>query len=91
MHVAGIFVDTARACWLKQDLFADILVDHAERDMLVIDLDDVGTGPDLGLLTPPQASSVLRTTNAAVRAIENGDFPFPAVRRGQAACKELGW
>jgi predicted RNA-binding protein associated with RNAse of E/G family len=59
--------------------------------MLVIDLDDVATALDVGLLTPPQASSVLRTTNAAVRTIERGGFPFPEVVRGQAACVQLGW
>ena len=91
IHVADIFFDAARDCWIKQDLFADILVDRGGREMLVIDLDDVATALDLGLLTPPHASSVLRQTNAAVRAIESGDFPFPEVRRGQAACKQLGW
>lgn len=91
IHVADIFRDAARDCWIKQDLFADILVDRGGREMLVIDLDDVATGLDLGLLTPPRASSVLRTTNAAVRAIEIGDFPFPEVVRARAACKELGW
>lgn len=91
MHVADIFWDAARDCWIKQDLFADILVDRGGREMLVIDLDDVATGLDLGLLTPPHASTVLRTTNAAVRAIEGGDFPFPEIVRGQAACQELGW
>jgi predicted RNA-binding protein associated with RNAse of E/G family len=89
--VAGIFFDTARDCWIKQDLSADLLVDHTGRDRLVIDLDDVATGLDLGRLTPPQASSVLRLPNAAVRGIEAGGFPFREVRRGQAACKELGW
>lgn len=91
LHVADIFFDAARDCWIKQDLFADILVDRGRREMLVIDLDDVATGLDLGLLTPPQASSVLRTTNATVRAIESGDFPFPEIVRGRAACEELGW
>jgi hypothetical protein len=90
IHVADIFWDAARDCWIKQDLFADILVDSAGRETLVIDLDDVATALDLGLLTPPHASSVLRTTNAAVRAIESGDFPFPEVAHGRAACKELG-
>jgi hypothetical protein len=91
IHVADTFWDAARECWIMQDLFADILVDHGGRETLVIDLDDLATGLDLGLLTPSHASTVLRTTNAAVRAIESGDFPFPEIVRGQAACKELGW
>jgi hypothetical protein len=91
IHVADIFWDTARECWIKQDLFADILVDRGGRETLVIDLDDVATGLDLGLLTPPHASTVLRTTNVAVRAIASGKFPFPEIVRAQAACKELGW
>ena len=91
LHVADIFWDAARECWIKQDLFADILVDRAGRETLVTDLDDVATGLDLGLLTPPHASTVLRTTNATVRAIANGQFPFPEIVRAQVACKELGW
>jgi hypothetical protein len=91
IHVADTFWDAARECWIMQDLFADILVEAGGRVCRVVDLDEVGTALDLGLLTPSHASSVLRTTNDAVRAIENGDFPFPEIVRGQAACEELGW
>ncbi len=91
LHVADIFWDARRDCWIKQDLFADILVDRTGRDARVRDLDDVATGLDVGLLTPAHAATVLRTTDAAVRAIETGSFPFPEVVRGQAACRELGW
>lgn len=91
LHVADIFWDAARECWIKQDLFADILVDRDGQQTLVIDLDDLANALDIGLLTPEQTSTVLRTTNAAVRTIENEGFPFEEIVRAQAACRELGW
>jgi len=57
----------------------------------VEDLDEVGLALDLGLLTSEQTSTVLRTTNAALRAIEAGEFPFPEIIRAREACRELGW
>jgi len=77
IHVADTYWDAARECWIMQDMFADILVERGGREARVFDLDELGTGLDLGLLTPPQASNVLRDTNAALRAIEAGMFPFP--------------
>ena len=91
IHVADIYYDRERECWISQDMFADILVDRTGRYSLVDDLDDMATALDLGLLTPAQASRVLRNTDAAVRSIERGEFPFPDLVRGQAACRELGW
>jgi hypothetical protein len=91
IHVADTYWDAARACWIMQDMFADILVDANERDYWVMDLDDLAGALDLGLLTPAQASMVLRTTQAAVQAIHHGHFPFPEIERARAACRELGW
>jgi hypothetical protein len=91
IHVADTFWDARRECWIMQDLFADVLVDSGGRACRVIDLDEVATALDLGLLTPSHASTVLRTTDAALRAIESGDFPFPEIVRGRAACQQLGW
>jgi hypothetical protein len=91
IHVADIYFDAARQCWINQDMFADILVDRTGQQSLVVDLDDMATALDLGLLTPEQASRVLRNTDAAVKAMERGEFPFPELVRGQAACRELGW
>ena len=91
IHVADTFWDARRECWIMQDMFADILVETGGRVCRVMDLDEVGTALDLGLLTPPQASTVLRATDAALRAIEAGEFPFPEIVRAREACRELGW
>jgi hypothetical protein len=91
MHVADTYWDAGRECWVMQDMFADILVDASGRACRVTDLDDLATALDLGLLTPPQASTVLRTTQATVDAIQQGQFPFPEIERARAACRELGW
>jgi len=91
IHVADTYWDARRECWIMQDMFADILVERDDRQYRVGDLDEVGTALDLGLLTPPQASTVLRNTDAALRAIEAGGFPFPEIVRAREACRELRW
>jgi hypothetical protein len=91
VHLARITFDAGRDCWIKQDLFADVILDRAGREALVIDLDDLATALDLGLVTPAETSAILRQTDAVVRAIHAGAFPFPEIERARAACKVLGW
>jgi hypothetical protein len=91
LHVARIYPDPARNCWIKQDLFADIVTDAGCRETLVVDLDDLATALDLGLVTVAQTSQILRQTQAAVHAINRGEFPFPEIERGRAAARSLGW
>jgi len=91
IHVARIFLDDARECWIKQDLFADIVADRAARECLVVDLDDLATALELGLVTTAETSQILRQTQAAVHAINRGEFPFPEIERGREACRKLGW
>jgi hypothetical protein len=91
LHLAHIYPDAARGCWIKQDLFADVILDRAGREALVIDLDDLATALDLGLVTPAQTSAILRQTAAVVRAVLRGEFPFPEIERARAACQSLGW
>ncbi len=91
IHLADIFYDPARECWIMKDLFSDILVDGDERTCRVLDLDDLADALDLGLLTPAQTSEILRRTDLTLTAVAKGAFPFPEIERGWAACKELGW
>jgi hypothetical protein len=91
IHVARIYHDEARGCWIKQDLFADIVADRAARECLVVDLDDLAAALDLGLVTAVEAGQILRQTQAAVHAINRGAFPFPEIERGREACRGLGW
>ena len=56
----------------------------------MVDLNDLATALDLGLVTPAQASRVLRNTNAAVRAIERGEFPFSEIVRGAGGLPRVG-
>jgi predicted RNA-binding protein associated with RNAse of E/G family len=58
---------------------------------MVVDLDDLATAIDLGLATPAETSLILRQTQAAVHAINRGEFPFPEIARGRVACRALGW
>lgn len=91
IHLADIFYDSARECWIMKDLFCDILVNGDHHTCRVLDLDDLADALDLGLLTPAQASDVLRRTDLALTAIAKDAFPLPEIERGRAVCKELGW
>lgn len=91
VHLADITYDAPRACWVKQDLFCDILVGADARAQRVIDLDDLATALDIGLVSATKASEILRRTKAITRTIARGEFPFPEIERGRAACRELGW
>jgi hypothetical protein len=91
IHLADIFYDSSRECWIMKDLFTDILVGDDNRTCRVVDLDDLAEALDLGLLTPAQASDVLRRTDLTLAAIAKAAFPFPEIGRGRAAGRELGW
>ena len=91
LHLANIAYDGNRTTWVKQDLFCDILIGRDGRSHQVIDLNDLATALDIGLLSPQQTSDVLRRTETTTRAIARGEFPFPEIERARAACRELGW
>jgi hypothetical protein len=91
IHMVRLYHDTARDCWIMQDLFTDLVTDAGCRDSMVVDLDDLATALDIGLVTPAETSRILRLTNDAVQAISRGEFPFPEIVRGREAGKALGW
>lgn len=91
IHLADMAFDTHRQCWVKQDLFCDVLMEHSGRAPQVIDLDDLATAQDMGLITPAQTSAILRKTEVLTRAICRGHFPLPDILRARAACLALGW
>lgn len=91
LHLANISFDADRNTWVKQDLFCDILIGRDGRSHQVIDLDDVATALDIGLLSARQASDILRRTETTTQAIARGEFPFPEIERARAACRELRW
>jgi len=91
IHLADIAYDAPRVCWVMQDLFADILVAPDARAHRVLDLDDLATALEIGLVSATKASHILRRTEAVTQVIVRGEFPFPEIERGQAACRELGW
>ena len=91
IHLADIFYDPARECWIMKDLFSDILVGGDNRICRVVDLDDLADALDLGLLTLAQTSDVLRRTDLTLTAIAKSTFPFPEIERGRAVCKKFGW
>jgi hypothetical protein len=91
LHLADIFFDSGRECWIKKDLFCDIVIDHDGRYHRVLDLADLAEVLAIGLVSPPQASAILRRMDSVLKAIAEGLFPFPEILEGQAICRQLGW
>jgi len=91
LHLADIYFDATRECWIMKDLFCDILIHRDASCHLVLDLHDLGTALDLGLVSPLETSQILRKTNAVLHDIANGEFPFPEMLRAREACAKLGW
>lgn len=91
IHLADYSFHQDLDCWVMQDLFTDVFVAPDERTTQVLDLDDLALALDLGLLTPAKTSEILRRTDALVRQIARGAFPFEAVLRGREACRAVGW
>lgn len=91
IHLCDIFYDEARKSWIEKDLFCDILVAADNQTHRVLDLADLGDGLDLGLVSPDEASEILRKTHSALARIAAGEFPFAEVQRGQRARTHLGW
>ncbi len=91
IHLADTMLDSPRQCWVMKDLFCDIVATADTRSPLVIDLDDLATALDIGLVTAAQASDILRKTEVARHAMRRGQFPFPEMERARAAARTLGW
>lgn len=91
IHLADFSFNRELESWVMQDLFADVFVAPDACTHQILDLDDLALALDLGLLTPAKTSEILRRTDALVRQIARGEFPFEAVLRGREACRALGW
>lgn len=91
LHMADIYFDATRDSWIMKDMFCDIIVHRNGFYHRVLDLNDLGTAIDLGLVTGSEAARILHRTNAVVSEISHGHFPFPEIFQAQEACEELGW
>lgn len=91
IHIADIFYDSSRACWINKDLFVDVVIEGDLRHHRVLDLDDLATALDIGLIGAEDVSAILHRTNKLLRAIAQGEFPLPEIERARAACRALGW
>ncbi len=91
IHLADIFYDARRQCWISKDLFCDVILTPDGQRYHVNDLGDVGYALQLGLLSAEQATQILCRTDALLEAIALGRFPFPEIAEAQALCRRLGW
>ena len=91
IHLADTTFDSTRQCWVMKDLFCDVVATADTRSPIVIDLDDLATALDIGLVTAAQASDILRKTEIARHAMSRGVFPFAEMERARAAARTLGW
>lgn len=91
IHLADIFYDPARACWISQDLFCDILLPADGKHYHVTNLAELGYALQLGLLSTESMVQILDKTDQALTAITQGHFPFSEIEQARLLCQQLGW
>jgi hypothetical protein len=91
IHICEYFFDEPRQSWIMKDLFTDLLVTAEGRLVTVLDLDDLADAQAIGLVSPVQAEDILRRTQAIIRLITNGGYPFKEMRIAHRAAHLLGW
>jgi hypothetical protein len=91
IHIADLFYDTGRACWISKDMFCDVLIAHDARTHQLMDLDDLGQALEMELISPAETTAVLCRTQGLLSALVDGAFPLPEVHRAREACRALGW
>lgn len=91
IHLADIFYDDHRQCWISKDLFCDIILPPDCRRYHVTDLADVGHALQIGLISAETTHQILYRADQTLAAIAQGHFPFPEVEQAQALCRQLGW
>lgn len=91
IHLADIFYDEARCCWISKDLFCDIVLDRSGKQYHVMDLADLGQALAIGLITPAATTAILQRVDTLLTAITQDKFPFPEIAHAQALCQQLGW
>lgn len=91
IHLADIFYDAQRRCWISKDLFCDIILDPTGQQYQLMDLADLGNALEIGLITAAETTTILRRTDEAITEISRGNFPFPEIEEARALCRRLGW
>lgn len=91
IHLADIFYDAHRDCWISKDLFCDVILTPDGRQYHVHDLGDLGHALELGLISAATVHQILRRTDALLEEIALGQFPFPAIEEARNLCRRLGW
>jgi hypothetical protein len=91
IHIGDTFYDRSRELWIQRDLFVDVVIEEELRHHRLLDLHDVATALDIGLIGAQDVSMILRRTNKLLQAIGEGRFPLPEIERARAACRALGW
>lgn len=91
IHLADIFYDEQRCCWISKDLFCDILLDHTGQYYHLLDLGDLGHALAIGLITPAETTTILQRTDALLSAVAARQFPFAEIEQARLLCRQLGW
>ena len=91
IHLADIFYDEQRQCWINKDLFCDIVLDPTGERYHLMDLADLGDALAIRLITSEETTSILHRSDAIVSTIVSGVFPFPEIEHARQMCQLLGW
>lgn len=91
IHIAEIFYDQSRDCWINKDLFTDVVIEKDLHHHRVLDLNELADALDIGLIGAEDVSLILKRTDKLLQVIKNGEFVLPEIERAREACRALGW
>ena len=84
IHIADTYFDATLGAWVQKDLFTDVIFAN-DGYHEVLDLDDLGTALELALLTPQEASMVLKRTQHLLDDIAAARFPYPVLAEARSS------
>lgn len=91
VHIGKIERDDALDAWVFTDHFADVIIRADGMTHSVLDLDDLASVAELGLIDPPTVTDILIDTQRLVDSIRLGKFPPVELADREAINDKLGW
>ncbi len=91
VHIGDISFYADLYSYVMRDLFCDILIKENCSDHTVLDLDELGMGHDLGLITTADLYKALTSAQNLVDQIRSGLFPPEEIIQCQEEFRSLGW
>lgn len=91
VHIGDISFYEDLQSYVMRDLFCDILIKENCSDHTVLDLDELATGHDLGLIATADLYKALNSAQSLLDQIRSGLFPPEEIIQCQEELHSLRW